>query len=389
MKDFSQIIQSLKISNDPLVYAPDEDTFILARIAYNLAKGTVLEIGAGSGYTSIILAKKGLKVTCSDINKNAIELIKKNTKNNDVKLNIIESNLFKNIKKSYDTILFNPPYLPNSLLDQSDPFVKSVDGGKKGYEITKKFIEQIYPHLNNQAIIIFSSLTNLDLICKFITENKMHYQLLEEKKVGLMEKLYVLKFEKFKEIQELEKTITDIKFFTKGKRGFIFKGKLKNKKVGIKIKNPKSEVDTIENEVTVLQELNKHNIGPKIVKFSKNYFVYEFVNGKTIEEFLKESKNIIPIVKKIFKQLRKLDLLKYNKEEMTNPYKHIIVNKNITLLDFERCKKSPKPQNITQFVNYINKFLNKDKEILTNLSRKYKNDYSEKTYKELLNYLTS
>lgn len=396
--NFSEIINNIKIFSDPLVYAPDEDTFIIAKIAYNLAFGRILEVGAGSGYTSIILAKKGLNVSCLDINENAISLIKKNSLANNVKLNVFYSDLFENVKEKYDTIIFNPPYLPESMLDQSDPFVKSVDGGKKGYEVTKKFIDSLYGHLtdNGQALIIFSSLTNLDMIKKFVMLNKMFSEVIFEKKVGLMEKLYVLKITKFPEIVELEKKgIRDIKFFTKGKRGYIFTGNYQNKKVGIKIKNPDSVVNTIFIEANNLKVLNKENIGPKLVLSCENYFVYTFIEGKTIGELkdMLSYEEKIKVCKKVFTQLRELDVLKYNKEEMTNPHKHIIIDSklNTFLLDFERCKKGATPQNVTQFAEYVSKKIleKKDSKKIIELSKIYKKNYLEKDYENLINYLCS
>ncbi len=70
-----------------------------------------LELGCGSGLISIAAVKKGAKVTASDINPVAIEFLKKNGVDNGVKMEIIRSDLFREMSlEQYDIIAINPPY---------------------------------------------------------------------------------------------------------------------------------------------------------------------------------------------------------------------------------------------------------------------------------------
>ena len=113
----------------------------------------------------------------------------------------------------------------------------------------------------------------------------------------------------------------------------------------------------------------------------------EFIEGKTIKEFFEKSneseKRFIAI--KILKQLRTLDLLGIDKEEMHNPHKHIIIRKNSpVLIDFERSHYTENPKNITQFVHYLCIHLDIDKDKIRRLSSVYKKDHSEKSFKEIL-----
>jgi len=71
----------------------------------------ILELGAGTGLISIYAAKKGSAVTASDISQSAVNNIEKNSKMNDVNVEIVHSDLFENIPlKKYDYIIINPPY---------------------------------------------------------------------------------------------------------------------------------------------------------------------------------------------------------------------------------------------------------------------------------------
>ncbi|MBS3167819.1 serine/threonine protein kinase [Candidatus Woesearchaeota archaeon] len=146
--------------------------------------------------------------------------------------------------------------------------------------------------------------------------------------------------------------------FAKGKRGLIYVFKKDNKKIAIKIKNPKSEAkDRIQNEAKFLKILNKYKIGPKIMTSGKDYFCYEFIEGKLLRDYLKENKNPEKVLKQIMQQCKILDKLKINKKEMHKPIKNIIIKKDkVILLDFERCYYAKKPHNVNQFKEFLRRF---------------------------------
>lgn len=197
--------------------------------------------------------------------------------------------------------------------------------------------------------------------------------------------------------------IKDIKFFAKGHRGILYKGLYKNKLVVIKKKLPTSRaIGRIENEARWLRIVNKYNIGPKSLFIGKDYFVYDYIPGDFILDFIKElesnKKNksiVIRIIKDIFNQLFILDMLKVDKEEMHHPVKHIIINKNKAfLIDFERCHKVKKGKNITQFCDFlISKHVSKllkeegikiNRKKMINLAKKYKRNENKKNLNKIL-----
>lgn len=155
----------------------------------------------------------------------------------------------------------------------------------------------------------------------------------------------------------MSKTFTHLQFLAKGKRGIIHTAFFNNTKVAIKKKLPESKaVGRIKNEATWLKELNKHNIGPILVKTGKDYFAYKFVEGPFLPEYLDHctKTQAINILKTVLEQCFKLDRLKIDKEEMHRPYKHIIIQNNKpVMIDFERTHKTDKPKNVTQFCQYL------------------------------------
>lgn len=144
-------------------------------------------------------------------------------------------------------------------------------------------------------------------------------------------------------------------FFAKGKRSKVYVTDYNKVKAVKKIADPRF-VTNLRNESYWLLLLNKHGIGPKLFCFGKDFVVMEFVEGLRILEFFNvaDKKQIIEVVKDVLLQCRKLDVLLVDKKELTNPYKHIIVRDGKpVMIDFERCKSTPTPKNVTQFIQFL------------------------------------
>ncbi|AGO60654.1 MULTISPECIES: HemK2/MTQ2 family protein methyltransferase [Ferroplasma] len=147
------------------VYKPSDDTYL---ILDNAECGkSVLEMGSGSGLIAITLARQGHSVTAADISPEAINLIKHNAFINNVDMEIVRSDLFENIHGKYDTIIFNPPYLP---VEGESP---QWAGGKDGFAVTGKFLATAHEYLNpgGNIFLILSDLTDIE---SFIEKNRKY-----------------------------------------------------------------------------------------------------------------------------------------------------------------------------------------------------------------------
>ncbi len=172
-----------------MIYKPREDSEMLLKQAKKHAKANVLEIGCGSGFISFSIAPLVKSITATDINPEAIEYCKKhNTFKN---LTFLQSDLFKNIKNKFNTIIFNPPYLPEDKIEDKASSLATT-GGKHGYEIIEKFLNQAKNHLEKHGIILllFSSLTNKEKINEILKKNNYQFKQLDKHKM-FFEELYV------------------------------------------------------------------------------------------------------------------------------------------------------------------------------------------------------
>jgi len=171
------------------VYEPREDSMLLAKTLERLKlKGAAaLEIGCGSGFLSVLLAKKKADVTAVDINPEAVETTKLNAKASKTHVNAFQSDLFSSVEGRFDLIVFNPPYLPAEERDVT------YSGGKSGRDTIEKFIVQAKKYLNpgGGVMIVISSLTGEKEVIELFKEQGMKATVIDKEKVP-WEELIVL-----------------------------------------------------------------------------------------------------------------------------------------------------------------------------------------------------
>ena len=213
------------------------------------------------------------------------------------------------------------------------------------------------------------------------------------------ETLFVYVAEKSDLIRSLEAGgISSIKRLAKGHRGLIFAGRLKEKKVAIKKQREDIPViGRIENEARWLKVLNRKKIGPKFLYSDENYFVYEYVEGEFLPDYLEKAskQDSKKVLIDVFKQCFVLDKIGVNKEEMHHPLKHVLVQKGkAVMIDFERVHVTEKPKNVTQFCQYVtgtrvlgilkSKGFKFSKRQVTSAAKKYKKKIDEKNFDNIL-----
>lgn len=146
------------------VLIPQPDTEILVQEILDIIqkenKNKILDMCTGSGIIGISIAKyaENLDITVSDISKEALKVVEKNVERNNVKLKIVKSDLFENIKEKYDIIVSNPPYIETDIIKtlskevQKEPKL-ALDGGKDGLVFYRKIINEATKFLNKDGYL--------------------------------------------------------------------------------------------------------------------------------------------------------------------------------------------------------------------------------------------
>lgn len=398
-----------------IIYQPAEDTFLLQKHIKEHAQGTVLEIGTGSGILAqeAAASDKVKSVLAVDIQAGVIDFCKKTIQ--DKKITFLQSNLFSSLHNSslhnksltsaasrrdlFDCIIFNPPYLPG---EPRAPDI-TLDGGKKGWEVIVEFLEQAPNYLQPEGIILllFSSFSKKEIIDKTIQKKLLEAAKLDEQHISF-ETLYIYKIKKTELLKEMEEeNLTQLSYLAKGKRGYVYTAQYKNKMVIVKAENPDVKApSTILFEAKWLQKMNKNKIGPKFFFAKENFLMMEYIVGELFLEYLEKrtKKEILKMIQEVFSQMYALDTLGVSKKEMTHPHKHIIIRDNVPyLIDFERCRATEDPKNVTQFLQFITSFqvkvhlekkgIHLDKEKMMRLAKEYKDKRTKEKYESIVSLL--
>lgn len=172
--------EGLKIQIPPGVFHPGlffSTHILLRRLLLEKPVGkSILELGAGSGLISMVIAKAGSNVLATDINPLAIENLKRNAASNQVILEILESDLFDNIptERHFDYILINPPFYPKA--------PKSMAGRAwycgENFEYFEKLFQQLQKVRASQIWMILSEDCDLYKISKLAEKNNLKLKLI-------------------------------------------------------------------------------------------------------------------------------------------------------------------------------------------------------------------
>ncbi|MBN1386162.1 methyltransferase [Candidatus Woesearchaeota archaeon] len=190
------------------VYEPREDSFLLQKHVKKLARGHALDMGTGTGIQALSVYDKVKGVVALDINPEAVDLVRKSIEKGGIKnMLAYESDLFEGLEKNqdqiietlrmkemrFDTIIFNPPYLPSDEYEDEDT-ASYTSGGKQGHELLERFLENATKYLKQDGIIliVFSSMTDKAMVNRTLKKNHLIFEQLDNEKL-FFEELYVYK----------------------------------------------------------------------------------------------------------------------------------------------------------------------------------------------------
>jgi release factor glutamine methyltransferase len=147
------------------VYRPSDDTLLLAKAVHGeLRPGDrFLEVGCGSGYVSLVAARRGAQVTCTDANPHAVAMASHNAKENALKVHAVQTDLLAGLPGPFDVVAFNPPYLPTAPDDYvPGPLNLAFDGGPDGNAVVLRFAQQVglLRPLPRAVLVVHSSLSD-------------------------------------------------------------------------------------------------------------------------------------------------------------------------------------------------------------------------------------
>lgn len=175
-------------SVSPTVLIPRPETEELVEQSVKNLKikqpASILDLCGGSGCIAITLAFMfhNSRVTYGDISAEALNVAYKNAQNLNVakRIDFVQSDLFANIKGTFDLIISNPPYIPTDIIATLSPEVKcepslALDGGADGLSIIKRIAAKSAEHLNSNGLLALEiGCGQSEKVVKFFKSDSWH-----------------------------------------------------------------------------------------------------------------------------------------------------------------------------------------------------------------------
>lgn len=159
-----------------------------------LQQSSFLELGAGNGLISIFAAGKGSNVMATDINPVAVEYLEKNGRANNVKMEVIHSDLFEQIpSRTFDIIAINPPYYKK----QPQTFAEHAWYCGENGEYFDRLFHSLPGYMHEQSNVLMTLSDGCDetMIRNLAIKNGCRLNRVHSMQ-NLMEEIYIFKIER-------------------------------------------------------------------------------------------------------------------------------------------------------------------------------------------------
>ena len=160
----------LEFEVSPAVLIPRPETELIvetALAAFPDAKGAleIADVGVGSGCLAVALAKErpAARVVATDVSSAALDVARRNAARHGVngRVELVETDLLNGIDRTFDLIVSNPPYVPESDRATLQPEVRDHEpptalfGGRDGLAVIGRLLNRAAQWLKPNGRVIF------------------------------------------------------------------------------------------------------------------------------------------------------------------------------------------------------------------------------------------
>ena len=157
------------------------------------------------------------------------------------------------------------------------------------------------------------------------------------------------------------RTVLGVRMLGKGCVGLVASAQGNGGRVAVKILRTDADRSGFEHEASMLRLANSVNVGPRVLDFSNKFLVMEYLEGKSLPQWVEElagrgrKSRLKTVLAKILESCYILDQIGLDHGELSRAPKHVIVNgrDEPEIVDFETASVNRRPSNVTSITQYL------------------------------------
>jgi len=144
----------------------------------------------------------------------------------------------------------------------------------------------------------------------------------------------------------------------KGFVGIVVIANLGDKRAALKIRRADADRLELEQEAQMLAKANSVQVGPRLIRVSRNFLLMQLIQGCLLPSWLdlhKDEGQVHGVLGKVLEQCWRLDSIRLDHGELSKAPKHIIISEQQEpfIVDFETASINRKPANVTSVCQFL------------------------------------
>jgi len=196
-----------------------------------------------------------------------------------------------------------------------------------------------------------------------------------------------------------DKQVSNVNVLGKGCVGIVLIAYVDKKKAALKVRRLDADRSMMRHEAEMLEKANSLKVGPKLLGYTSNMLLMQFVDGFLLPVWLRKrvgKVRVKKVLREVLEQCWLLDSIGLDHGELSHGPKHIIIDSadRPFIVDFETASVNRVPANVTSICQFlfisgvaaevVEKIGRKNKELIIEALRFYKKCRNHESFEMVL-----
>lgn len=155
-----------------------------------------------------------------------------------------------------------------------------------------------------------------------------------------------------------DKRVSNVNVLGKGCVGIVLIACVDKKKAALKVRRLDADRAMMRHEAEMLEKANSVKVGPKLLGYTSNLLLMQFVDGSLLPKWLRKRVGRVrvrKVLREVLEQCWLLDSIGLDHGELSHAPKHIIIDRanRPFIVDFETASTNRMPANVTSICQFL------------------------------------